>query len=156
MSSVVYVFLGCVHILPTNSIPNPVIVSFLITPSLDYSLTQNAFLCFDPTLKNIFVSCHVKFVENVFLFASFSISTTLVINTTSALLASSFLSCDYPTPPSHTIELTQTAPFITNTLPVLSLSCFSPTGIPLNKKKKSKIRRLKCKFSKLEEAFNKK
>ena len=38
---------------------------------LGYSLTQSAFLCFDPTLKKIFVSCHVKFLENVFPFSSF-------------------------------------------------------------------------------------
>ena len=33
---------------------------------LSYSLTQSAFLCFDPILHKIFVSRHVKFVENVF------------------------------------------------------------------------------------------
>ena len=56
---------------------------------LGYSLTQSAFLYFDPTLKKIFVSYHVKFVENEFPFASLSTSTTLVIDTTSALPASS-------------------------------------------------------------------
>ena len=45
MSSAVYVFLGYVPILPTNSIPNPILVSFSVTPLL------NAFLYFDPTLK---------------------------------------------------------------------------------------------------------
>ena len=54
---------------------------------LGYSLTQGAFLCFDPTLKKIFMSRQVKFVENVFQFASLSTSTTLVIDTDSALPA---------------------------------------------------------------------
>ena len=112
MSSAVCVFLGCVPILPKNSIPNPVLVSVSVTPLL------NAFLCFDPTLKKIFVSRHVKFVENVFSFVSLS---------TSALLSSSFPSCYYlalpPTTTTFTVELARTAPFITNTLPILPSSC---------------------------------
>ena len=47
---------GCVPILPIKSIPNLVLVSFSATPSLRVP-------CFDQTLKKIFVSCHVKFVE---------------------------------------------------------------------------------------------
>ena len=66
---------------------------------LDYSITQSAFLYFDNTLQKIFVSSHVKFVKNVFLFASLSTSTTPIIDTNFALLAWSFTSCDYPTPP---------------------------------------------------------
>ena len=34
VSSVVYVFLSCVLILPINSIPNPILVSFSVTPLL--------------------------------------------------------------------------------------------------------------------------
>jgi hypothetical protein len=33
---------------------------------LGYSLSQNAYLCFDPTSTKIFISRHVKFVESVF------------------------------------------------------------------------------------------
>ena len=68
---------------------------------LDYSLTQSVFFCFDPTLKKTFVSRHVKFVEN---YSRLCLSTSAapVIDTNSTLLASSFLSCNYPTsrPPS--------------------------------------------------------
>ena len=83
---------------------------------LGYSLTQSAFLCFDPTLKKIFVSYHVKFMENVFPFASLSTSTTPVIDITSTLPTSLFPLCDYPAPsplpPTRTFELTRTAPFL--------------------------------------------
>ena len=69
---------------------------------LDYSLTQSSFLYFHPTLKKN-VSIHIKFVENVFLFASLSTSTTPIIDTTSTLPASSFPLYDYlalsPPPP---------------------------------------------------------
>ena len=68
---------------------------------LGYSLTQSVFLYFDPTLKKIFVSRHVKFLENVFLFASLSTSATSVLDTTSTLLASSFPSFDYLAPPPY-------------------------------------------------------
>ena len=36
---------------------------------LGYSLIQSVFHCFDPTLKKVLVSRHVKFVENVFPFS---------------------------------------------------------------------------------------
>ena len=67
---------------------------------LDYSPTQSAFLCFDPILKKIFVSRHVKFVENVFSFASPLTSTTPIVDTDSTLPASLFTSGDYPAPPT--------------------------------------------------------
>lgn len=37
---------------------------------LGYSLTQSAYLCFDPTSKRLYVSRHVRFVENIFPFLS--------------------------------------------------------------------------------------
>ena len=95
VSSIVYAFFICVPILPTNLIPNPVTCVFL-----GYSLTQSAFLSLDPILKKTFVSRHVKFVENIFLFASPSTSTTPVIDTDSTMSASSFTLSDYPTPPT--------------------------------------------------------
>ena len=67
---------------------------------LSYSLTQSVFLCFDPILNKIIVSRHVKFLENVFLFASPSTSTTSMVDTDSALPASSFFLGDYPAPPT--------------------------------------------------------
>ena len=80
---------------------------------LDYSLTQSASFCFDPTLKKIFVPRHVKFMENVFSFLSFSTSTNPIIDTTSILPASSFPSCNYPAlppiPPSSS-ELLPSSP----------------------------------------------
>ena len=87
-------FLGCVPILPKNPILN------LISPSVFpcCSLTHSAFLCFDLILNKIFMLCHVKFMENVFPFASPLIFTTPVVDTDSTLLASSFTSGDYPTP----------------------------------------------------------
>ena len=90
VSSVVYVFLGCVPILPTNSIPNLVL--------LGYSFTQSAFLCFDHILNKIFLSRQVKFMENVFPFVSPSTSLTSIVDTNSALPASLFTSGDYPAP----------------------------------------------------------
>ena len=66
---------------------------------LGYSLTQSAFLCFDPTLKKIFVSRHVKFVENVFPFTPLSTSIMPIIDVDFVLPASSFPSCDYQAPP---------------------------------------------------------
>ena len=53
LTSVIYVFPGCVSTLPTNSTPNLVSVSFSATPNL----------------KKIFMSCHFNFVENFFLFS---------------------------------------------------------------------------------------
>ena len=66
---------------------------------LGYSHTHNAFLCYDPTLKKIFMPRHVKFVENVFSFVSLFNSTTLVIGTKFALPASSFTLYGYRAPP---------------------------------------------------------
>ena len=37
-----------------------------------YSLTQSAYLCYDPSTTKVFVSCHVKFVESIFPFTSTS------------------------------------------------------------------------------------
>ena len=96
VSSVVYAFPGCIPILPTNLILNPILVSFSVSPSLRVPFS---FLTL-PSKKSM--SRHVKFVENVFSFMSLSTSTTSVINTTSALPASSFTSCDYPTPHNNT------------------------------------------------------
>ena len=95
-----------VPILPTNSIPSPVLVSFLVTPSL-----KVPFSVLTLPSKKIFVSRHVKFVENVFPFVSLSTSTTLVIDTTFALPTSSFPLCEYsslppPPPPTYITELT--------------------------------------------------
>ena len=93
---------------------------------LGYSLTQSAFLCFDPTLKKIFVSSHVKFVENVFLFVSLFTSTTPVIDQPlySSLHHSSCIIIRRS--PTNTANLTRIALFITNTPLVLSSSYFSP------------------------------
>ena len=77
---------------------------------LGYFLTQSAFLCFDPTLKKNFVFHHVKFVENVFPFASLPTPTTPVIDTTSTLLASLFPLCDYPAPPPSPIPVPSSSP----------------------------------------------
>ena len=65
---------------------------------LGYSLTQSEFIYCDPTLKKIIVSRHVKFMKNVFPFASLSTSTTPVTYIDLALPVSLTLS-DYPTPP---------------------------------------------------------
>ena len=78
---------------------------------LGYSLTQIAFLCFDPTLNKLFVSHHVKFMETVFPFASPTTSTTPVIDTDSVLLTSSFTSFNFPAPPSSS-ELLNSSPSI--------------------------------------------
>ena len=124
MSSVVYVFLGCVPILPTNSIPNPV--------RLGYSFTQSAFLRFDHILNKIFVSRQVKFVENVFPFVSPPTSLTSVVDTNSALPASLFTSGDYPTlstssPPPHPSSRRPIShPLISPTSPELLNSSLSP------------------------------
>ena len=72
---------------------------------LGYSLTQSVFLCFDTTLKKIFVSRHVKFMENVFPFASPLTSTTSVIDTNYALPTSSFTLSDRLCPPHFFIHL---------------------------------------------------
>ena len=69
---------------------------------LSYSLTQSAFICFDPTLKKIFMSRHIKFMENVFLFSFSPTHSSLVIDTNSALPASLFTSGNLPTLPSST------------------------------------------------------
>ena len=42
---------------------------------LGYSLTQSAYLCFDPTTSRMFISRHVLFVENKFPFTSLTAST---------------------------------------------------------------------------------
>ena len=76
---------------------------------LGYSLTQSAFFCFDPTLKKIFMSHHVKFVENVFLFSLPLTPESLVIDIDSVLLASTFTSGDL-TAPSSSIDLSSTSP----------------------------------------------
>ena len=68
---------------------------------LGYSLTQSAFLFFDPTLNKIFMSRQVKFMETVFSFLSLSTSTTSVIDTSFALTVSSFPSCNYPSQLLH-------------------------------------------------------
>ena len=124
VSSVDNVFLGCVPILPTNSIPNPVL--------LGYSFTQSVFLCFDHILNKIFVSHQVKFVENVFPFVSPSTSLTSVVDTNFALPASLLTSGDHPalltsSPPPHPSSRRPIShPLIPLTSPELLNSSLSP------------------------------
>ena len=99
---------------------------------LGYSLTKSAFLCFDPILKKIFVSRHVKFVENVFSFASPPTSTTLVVDTNYALPTSSSTLGDYLAPPTSSpfpypssLRIASHPP-IPSPLPKLSRSSPSP------------------------------
>ena len=82
---------------------------------LGYFVTQSVFLCFDPILNKIFVSRHVKFMENVFSFVSPPTSTTPVVDTDSTLPASLFTPSDYlalltltpsPTLPPSELHLT--------------------------------------------------
>ena len=84
---------------------------------LGYSLTQSVFLCFDPTLKTIFMSRHVKFVENVFPFFPPTL-TSSIVDTNYALPASSFTLGDLPTPSSSTdFPSTSSSPSLTSCRP---------------------------------------
>ena len=65
---------------------------------LGYSLTHSDFLCFDTLLHKIFVSRHVKFVENVFSFVFPPTSIAPILDTVSALLALLCTFGDYPPP----------------------------------------------------------
>ena len=83
-----------------------------------YSLTQSVFLCFDPTLKKIFMSDHVKLVENVFPFSSLPTPASSVKDTNSRLPASLITSGDLPTPPSLTnLPSTLPSPSLTSNRP---------------------------------------
>ena len=88
---------------------------------LRYSLTQSAFLCFDLNLRKNFVSRHVKFVENVFLFMSTSTSNTPVIDADSAFPVPPITSWDsYDPPPPLCLPILLAYPILS--APVLRTS----------------------------------
>ena len=84
---------------------------------LGYSLTKSAFLCFDPTLKKIFVPV-MSSLRRMFpvLFPPTPTPALLVIDIDCALLASSFTSGDLPSPSSLT-DLSSTFPSPSPTSP---------------------------------------
>ena len=105
--------------------PNPVLMSFLVTISI-----KVPFSVLTLPSKKIFVSRHVKFVENVFSFVSLYLhhmGNKHNLYTPRFIVSLVQLSGSASLPHTHTAELTRIAPFITNTPLVLPSSCFSPT-----------------------------
>ncbi|KAK1555207.1 hypothetical protein Q3G72_023368 [Acer saccharum] len=79
---------------------------------LGYSLSQSAYICYDPSTTRIYVSCHVKFVESVFPYTSINVTLPRPSTTT----VNSWV------PPVVTVPIPETSP-----LPAAAAS--SPTSI---------------------------
>lgn len=72
----------------------------------EYSLSQSAYLCFDPSTSKIFVSHHVKFVESVFPYKSLHAHLSRPNSTTVDTWVLPVLTVSFPSPP-----LLATTPF---------------------------------------------
>ncbi|KAG6516999.1 hypothetical protein ZIOFF_020376 [Zingiber officinale] len=106
----VYTFRGCAPTLTTSLIPSQPLVP---------SLTQSVFLCYDVTLKRVFVSRHVKFVKHVFPFTITSSLDSIEIDIDSELSATPVLSWD-PLAPVPQPAISRSHPQLTSS-PLSSL-----------------------------------
>ncbi|KAK4839517.1 hypothetical protein QYF36_022495 [Acer negundo] len=75
---------------------------------LGYSLSQNAYLCFDPSCSKMYISCHIQFVESVFPYMS--LNTTL--DRPSSATVSSWLPPITTISSSHASQLPSTPPSV--------------------------------------------